>query len=255
MIDCHVHLDDPRYDGERKEIISNFAADGIDFVINSSSDVASMNAGAALAEKYEKIYATVGLHPSCADEFNDAAIERIKELAEKPKIVAMGEIGLDYHYPDTQKQLQKDVFAAQIELADGLGLPLVLHIRDAWGDALDILKAQNRFLNSGVMFHCYSASVETTKLLAQRDWYFSVGGSLTYMAKKRYAMLAEIPLGQIVTETDGPYLAPEPYRGRLNYPKYIRFVLPLLADAYGLTTEQTEAQVEYNAKKYFKKIK
>lgn len=255
MIDCHVHLDDPRYKPELNGIITNFPADNIDFVINASADYKSMNAGFELAKKYDKIYATIGLHPGCTDDYDAKTVARMEELATHPKVVAFGEIGLDYHYPDTKKQEQKDVFAAQIELAHRFKLPLVLHIREAWGDCMDILRAQSRFLEHGVMFHCYSGSVETTHLLASKGWYFSVGGSLTYMARKRFEMLQAIPAGQIVTETDGPYLAPEPYRGRLNYPKYIRFILPILADAYGLTFEQMENQIEYNAKKFFTKIK
>jgi len=256
MIDCHTHLDDKRYDGQREQIIADFDKDGVDFVINSASDYVSIADSLALAKKYEKIYATVGLHPSCIDDFNTKTAEEMIKTAREEKVVAVGEIGLDYHYPDTDKKAQKEAFAAQIELSSKCGLPIIIHTRDAWADTLDILKAQNNYLTNGVMFHCYNGSEEITRQLADKDCFFSFGGALSYTkAAKRMSMLYAVPIGQIVTETDAPYLAPEPYRGQINYPKYVKFILPIIADAYGLNVSQIENQIEYNAKKFFKKIK
>ncbi|HPG92056.1 MAG TPA: TatD family hydrolase [Clostridia bacterium] len=256
MIDCHAHLDDKRYDRQRERIIADFVTDGVDFVINSASDYVSITDSLNLAKKYQRIYATVGLHPSCIAEFNAKTAEEMINIARHEKVAAVGEIGLDYHYPNIDKKAQKDAFAAQIELADKCGLPVVIHTRDAWADTLDIMKAQNNFLTNGVMFHCYNGSEEITRMLADKDYFFSFGGALTYTkAAKRTSLLYAVPIGQIVTETDAPYLAPEPYRGQLNYPKYVKYVLPILADAYGLSVGQIENQIDYNAKKFFKKIK
>ncbi len=256
MIDTHIHLDDPRYDGEREEIIDSFALDGIDFVINNSADFLGMVKGFEIAQKHKKVYCTVGCHPHDAKTFSDAFENKMVELANNPKVVAVGEVGLDYFYELSERKVQKEVFARQIMLAHKLNLPLTLHLRDAFADALDILQAHRNYLDRGILLHCYSGSAETAKTLLNKYLsYFAFGGALTFKKNRKSEVLSAIPLDRVLTETDGPYLTPEPFRGKLNYPKYIRLVLPHIAAAYGIDFSQAEATVLENTKRFFTKIK
>lgn len=255
MIDTHIHLDDERYIGQVDDIVNSFEKDKIDFVINAAAEYAGMVTGFVLAQKYPKVYCTVGCHPHDAKTFDNRYALKMAEFSANPKVVAVGEIGLDYYYELSDKATQKDIFAYQIELADRAKLPICLHIRDAFGDCLDVLNALQVHLNSGVLFHCYSGSAEMAKQLAKKGYYFSFGGAVTFKKNRKSEVLQNIPITQIVTETDGPYLTPEPYRGKLNYPKYISYVLPVLAESYGVTVEKMEEQVLQNAKTFFPKIK
>lgn len=254
MVDTHLHLDDERFEGLYEQIIADFNKDGIDFVINNSVDYKTMLFGFDLAQAYERVYCTLGVHPHEAANYDETFITKAIELAPNKKVVAVGEIGLDYFYDFCDKKTQKDVFAAQIELADKLKLPLTLHIRDAYSDLEDILTAEKRYLNSGVLLHCYSGSAELARQYAKRGYYFSFGGAVTFKKNRKSDVLSAIPVTQVVTETDAPYLTPEPNRGKLNLPKYIAYVLPVMAQVYGVTVEQMEAQVKVNALRYFNKI-
>lgn len=254
MIDTHLHLDDEKFEGEREQIIGAFAENGIDFVINNSCDFASMTAGASLAEKYERVFATVGMHPHTAKDFDDKFVATMTQLAARPKIVAVGEIGLDYFYDLSDRKAQRDVFAAQIEIADKLGLPLTLHVRDAYGDAADILNAQKSHLNHGVLWHCYSGSAEFARQMAKRGHYFAFGGAITFKNAKKEEVLAEIPTSQVLSETDSPYMAPVPLRGTVNNPYNVRLVLQKMADTYGVDFAEMERRVYDNALRFFPKI-
>lgn len=256
MIDTHIHLDDARYDNEREEIISAFMTDGIDFVINNSAEYSGMVKGYELSQKYPKVYCTVGCHPHDAKSFDDEFERKITQFAPNEKVVAMGEIGLDYFYEFSEKSVQKEVFARQIVLAHKLGLPLTLHLRDAFADNLDILHAHRQYLDKGILLHCYSGSAEYAKvLLSKYLCYFAFGGALTFKKNRKNEVLSVIPLERVLTETDGPYLTPEPFRGKLNYPRYIRLILPHIAAAYGIDFEHAEQVVLQNAKRFFTKIK
>ncbi len=254
MIDTHLHLDDEKFESNRQEIIENLAQGGIDFVINNSCDFRSMTEGFALAEKYEKIFATVGMHPHTAKDFDAEFVETMRRLAQHPKVVAVGEIGLDYYYDLSDRSVQKDVFAQQIEIADKLGLPLTLHIRDAYGDAQDILRAQKQYLNNGVLWHCYSGSAEFARQMAKLGHYFALGGAITFKNAKKDDVINEIPITQIVTETDSPYMAPVPLRGTVNTPFNVKYVVEKLAQTYNVTFEQMEAHVFENTLRFFPRI-
>ncbi|MBR2985945.1 MAG: TatD family hydrolase [Clostridia bacterium] len=173
MIDSHLHLDDERLIGQVEQIVAEFDTRGIDFVINNSADLAGMIASYKLANTYEKVFATVGMHPHTAKDFDANFVHLMKEYAKNPKVVAVGEIGLDYYYDLSERQIQRDVFAEQIEIADQLGLPITLHIRDAYGDAMDVLNAQKKYLNNNVLWHCYSGSAEFAKQCAKLGHYFA----------------------------------------------------------------------------------
>ncbi|MCM1289954.1 MAG: TatD family hydrolase [Corallococcus sp.] len=254
MIDTHLHLDDEKFDGERETIIDGFAEHNVDFVINNSCDLVGMLAGIKLATENERVFATVGMHPHTAKDFDGGFADNMKLLANHPKVVAVGEIGLDYYYDLSERDVQRDVFAAQIEIADKLGLPIVLHVRDAYGDALDVLEAQKNRLNYGVLWHCYSGSAELARQMAKRGHYFAFGGAITFKNAKKDGVLAEIPLTQVLSETDSPYMAPEPLRGTVNTPFNMPLIVKKIAEIYGKSIEETERQIYENALRFFPKI-
>ncbi len=254
MIDSHLHLDDEKLCERAEEIVSAFSSQNILFAINNSCDYNSMLAGVALAEKYDRVYATVGMHPHTSSQFDDTFIKKMYELGTHPKVVAVGEIGLDYYYNLSPKQTQKDVFAEQLEIADKLGLPVTLHIRDAYGDALDILTAQKKYLNHGVLWHCYSGSAEFARQMAKQGHYFAFGGAITFKNANKQDVIDAVPFDKVLTETDSPYMSPVPLRGTVNEPKNVAFVLQKLAELYHKPVEEVEQQVCQNTLALFTKI-
>lgn len=255
MIDSHTHLEDSRYQSERQDIIDNLAIHGIDFVINNSSDYDSMMLGYQLATNNDRVYCTVGMHPHDAKSYDDAFARQQIELAANNKVVAVGEIGLDYYYDFSDRQTQRDVFARQIELADKLHLPIVLHVRDAYGDTADILKAQHQYLNNGVLWHCYSGSAEYAKTYVRQGHYFAFGGAITFRNANKQDVIDTIPATQVLTETDCPYMTPVPLRGKTNYPHYVKYVLDKLASMYNMPIQQLEQQILCNCKALFGRIR
>ncbi len=254
MVDTHLHLDDIAFDGVIDEMVNDFENKNIDFVINNSVDVQSMLKGIELSQKYSRVYTTIGIHPQEVNDFDDNAIALMTKYSTMDKVVAVGEVGLDYHY-DPIDVRQKDVFVAQIELADKFKLPLTLHIRDAYKDAEDIFVAEKRHLNNGVLLHCFSGSAEQANVYSKRGFYFSFGGAVTFKKNRKSEVMSAIPITQILTETDAPYMTPEPFRGKVNKPEYISYVLPVMAQVYGVDVKEMERQVKENAKRYFYKIK
>ena len=254
MIDTHLHLDDQKFDGQRDKIIYDLKANGVDFVINNSCDLNSMRASFRLAETYNEIFATVGMHPHTAKDFDDAFAKEMEFFAKHEKVVAVGEIGLDYFYDLSDRQTQRDVFAAQIEIADKLGLPLTLHVRDAYGDAADILNAQKQHLNNGVLWHCYSGSAEFARQMAKKGHYFAFGGAITFKNAKKEEVIREVPINQVLSETDAPYMAPVPLRGTVNNPFNVKFVVEKLADTYNLPFAEMEQRIYDNTLRYFPKL-
>ena len=254
MIDSHLHLDDAKLAPRIDEIYDSFEQNGIQFVINNSCDMPTMVAGVDLADKYEKIYATVGMHPHESKHFNNEFVSRMEQYAQHPKVVAMGEIGLDYYYDLSDRQTQRDVFAAQIEIADKLRLPLTLHVRDAYGDAWDILRAQKNHLNCGVLWHCYSGSAEFARQMAREGHYFAFGGAITFKNANNADVFAQIPFDRVLSETDSPYMSPEPLRGKVNTPLNIPIIVAKIASFYGKGVDETEAQIRKNTLRLFPKI-
>lgn len=254
MIDSHAHLDDPKLADIAPQLLADCKAQGIEFVINNSCDRASMDASVALAEKHDNVFATIGMHPHDSKRFDDDFIAAMQRYAPLPKVVAVGEIGLDYHYDLSDRATQRDVFACQIELADRFDLPIILHIRDAYGEAWDILRAQNKHLNHGVLWHCYSGSAELARQAAKQGHYFAFGGAVTFKNARKEDVIAQIPPNRVLSETDSPYMSPEPLRGRVNTPLNIPLVVARLAQLYGVDVAAMEAQIRQNTLKFFPKI-
>ncbi|MCM1042822.1 MAG: TatD family hydrolase [Corallococcus sp.] len=254
MIDTHAHLDDERLMPFADNIISDGRKENLKIVINNSCNLNSMQTGVNLAEKYDEVYCTVGMHPHDAKDFDDKFVELMIHYADLPKTVAVGEIGLDYYYDLSERQIQRDVFARQLEIADKLKLPVTLHIRNAYGDALDILQAQKRYLNSGVVWHCYSGSAEIARQMAKLGHYFAFGGAITFKNANKEDVIKSVPLELLLTETDSPYMTPVPMRGQTNYPCYVKYIAQKLAEVYGLHTDEIHRAVEDNCKRLFTKI-
>ncbi len=254
MIDSHLHLDDEKLRDNAEQIIKGLHEHNIEFVINNSCNLQSMIDSVELANKYHDVYATVGMHPHESSDFNDKFRALMRQLAQNDKVVAVGEIGLDYYYDLSDRQTQRDVFAEQIEIADQLHLPITLHIRDAYGDAWDILTAQKNHLNNGVLWHCYSGSAEFARQAVKFGHYFAFGGAITFKNAKKEDVLQAIPFDRILSETDSPYMAPVPLRGKVNTPYNIPLIVDKIAEVYGKSTEQTEAQIRENTLRLFKKI-
>lgn len=254
MLDSHLHLDDPKFAENYQQIIDGLSEHNIEFVINNSCDLQSMERSVELANANKQVFATVGMHPHTASFFDDTFIKKMKNLALNPKVVAVGEIGLDYFYDLSDRQIQRDVFAAQIEIADQLHLPLTLHIRDAYGDAADILEAQKHYLNNGVLWHCYSGSAEFARQMTKKGHYFAFGGAITFKNAKKEDVVAQIPIDRILSETDSPYMAPVPLRGTVNTPFNIPIIVAKLAELYNVEAEKMEYQIHENCLRLFRKI-
>ena len=255
MIDSHLHLDDAKLADNTDEIINAFAENGIEFVINNSCDMPTMLAGVELANRYGKVFATIGMHPHESKHFNHEFVSAMKQLATNPKVVAVGEIGLDYYYDLSDRQTQRDVFAEQIEIADELQLPITLHVRDAYGDAWDILRAQKKYLNNGVLWHCYSGSAEFARQAANAGHYFAFGGVITFKNAKKADVFEQIPFDRVLSETDSPYMSPEPLRGRTNTPLNVPIIVAKIAEFYGKSVNEMETQIRENTLRLFPKIK
>ncbi len=255
MIDTHLHLDDPTFDGIVDEVIDKMTLCGVKCAINNSCDRKTMHSGVALANKYPQIYATVGMHPHDSKDFDDGFVADMYTLAANPKVVAVGEIGLDYHYDLSDRKIQRDVFARQIEIADELHLPLTLHIREAYGDALDILQAQKKHLNHGVLWHCYGGSAEIARQMVRQGHYFAFGGAITFKNAHKEEVIQAVPVDRVMTETDSPYMAPVPLRGTTNTPANIPLILAKLAEVYGMPCQQLDTIIQDNVTRFFTKIK
>ena len=255
MIDTHLHLDDAKLSSRVDEIYHTFEEHGIEFVINNSCDIQTMCAGVELANRYDKIFATVGMHPHESKHFDDGFVQKMTQFADNAKVVAVGEIGLDYYYDLSDRQTQRDVFAEQLEIADELHLPVTLHVRDAYGDAWDILRAQKRHLNNGVLWHCYSGSAEFARQAVNAGHYFAFGGAITFKNAKKEDVFAQIPIDRIMSETDSPYMSPEPLRGTVNTPLNIPIIVAKIASFYGKSVDETETQIRENTLRLFPRIK
>ena len=212
LFDTHAHLDDRAFDPDRQALLESLPQKGLSLVMNPGCSLASSRDAAALAARYDYIYAAVGSHPDAADEVNDAVLEEYRKLCKlNPKIKAIGEIGIDYHYEDIPRQLQLKAFRAQMKLAQELDLPVIVHERDAHEDGMAVVK---EFPTVKGVFHCYSGSAEMARQLVELGWYIGFTGVLTFKnARKAIETALAIPLERIVLETDCPYMAPEPYRG------------------------------------------
>ncbi|MDD5603406.1 MAG: TatD family hydrolase [Eubacteriales bacterium] len=251
IYDTHAHYDDSSFDEDRYSVIEGLRAKGIGCVVNISADMLSIRESIALAEKYEFFYSSVGIHPHNAEEYNAENEALLYGFSNNEKVKAIGEIGLDYHYDHPARDIQKKVFAAQLDIAAKTGLPVIIHDREAHEDVLNIIREKAEGL-SGVVFHCYSGSVEMAKELFKMGFYISIGGALTFKnSRKLPEVVSFMPLDRIMLETDCPYLAPDPYRGKRNDSGYLYLTARKISEIKGISYEETAAATTENAIKFF----
>jgi TatD DNase family protein len=251
LFDTHVHLNADQYNEDLEEVIARAQEAGVTNMVVVGFDRPTITRAMELVEQYEFLYACVGWHPVDAIDMTDEDLLWIEELASHRKVVAIGEMGLDYHWDKSPKDIQKEVFRKQIRLAKKVQLPIVIHNREATADIVDILKEEGAEEVGGIM-HCFSGSAEVAKKCVKMNFYISLGGPVTFKnAKKPKEVAAEIPLDKLLIETDCPYLAPHPYRGKRNEPGYVKLVAEEIAEIKGLTFEEVADATTRNAKKVF----
>lgn len=251
LFDTHAHMDDNAFAIDREQLLSSLPSQGIGLLMNPGCSLASSRNAVKLAREYDYIYAAVGSHPDAADEVNEAVLEEYRTLvAQNPKVRAIGEIGLDYHYEDIPREIQKKAFRAQMALAAELHLPAIVHEREAHEDGLAIV---DEFPEVTGVFHCYSGSGEMAKELIKRGWYIGFTGVLTFKNAKKALKVAEtIPLERIVLETDCPYMSPEPFRGRRNDPGKLYRMAQSLAQLRNLPVEEIHRITLENGKRLYR---
>lgn len=252
LIDSHAHLDDNRFKRDRKEIINSLEDHGVELVINNGADLQSSIEAVKLAEEYDNIYATVGVHPHAAKEMDDSTIEMLRAFAKRDKVVAIGEIGLDFYYDNSPRDIQRKWFKRQLELAKELDLPVTIHSRDASQEVFDIIKEAQDGSLRGVM-HCYSDSLELAREYVKLGFYISLAGPVTFKnARVPKEVAKDIPLDRLLVETDSPYLTPEPNRGKRNEPAYVRYTAGQIAELRGISYEELARATNENTKRLFR---
>ena len=252
MIDSHVHLDDEAFNGDREDIIKSLGENGIELVINNSSDLPSSERSVELANKYENIYAAIGVHPHEARTYDDEVEKRLIELSGDKKVLAIGEIGLDYYYDNSPRDVQKEVFKRQIELAARLKKNIVIHSRDAAKDTFDILKEAHEKYDFTALIHCFSQSVDMMREYLKMGDYIALGGAVTFKNAKTPKEVAKaVDLDRLLLETDCPYMTPVPYRGKRNEPKLVKFTCQYIADLRQMDALELEKVTGENTKRFF----
>ncbi len=250
LFDTHAHLNDPAFDEDRDAILMGLRDKGVEFVMNVGCCLESSRDCIAMAEKYPFVYASVGSHPDSADEVNDAVLEQYRQMAQHPKVKAIGEIGADYYYETIPREIQLQAFRAQMELARELNMPVIVHERNAHDDGMRIVK---EFKDVTGVFHCYSGSAEMARQLVNMGWYIGFTGVLTFKNARKAVETAEaIPLERIVLETDCPFMAPEPFRGKRNDPGYLFRMAERLAEIRGISVEEVRRLTTENAKQLYR---
>ena len=251
LFDTHAHMDDRAFDDDRGELLSGLPEAGIGLLMNPGCSLASSRAACALAKEYDYIYAAVGSHPDAAAEVNPQVLEEYRALVrENPKVKAIGEIGLDYHYEDVPREIQKEAFRAQMALAAEMNLPVIVHERDAHADGMAIVR---EFPTVTGVFHCYSGSQEMAKELVSLGWYIGFTGVLTFKnARKALEVASSLPLDRIVLETDCPYMSPEPFRGKRNDPGKLYRMAQALAALRGLSEEDVQRLTLENGRRLYR---
>lgn len=251
LFDTHAHLDDERFDADRDEVIRQCKQDGIDLILNAGSNIETSVKAIALAGKYEFIYAAVGVHPHDASEMDEETAGVLAALAENKKVRAIGEIGLDYHYDLSPRDVQQRRFIEQIDLARQLKLPVIIHDRESHGDVMNIFK-KTCIKEVGGVLHSFSGSAEMALECIKLGLHISISGSVTFNnAKKTIEAVKEVPLDMLLIETDSPYLTPVPHRGKRNYPGYVRLVAEKIAEIKGISAEEVAQKTRSNGKRLF----
>lgn len=251
IFDTHAHYDDEKFDADRDKLLKNMWGNGVEFIVNVGASMDSTKKTIELAKKYSFIYAAIGVHPSETGNLTMKDIEWLKTKSTEPKVVAIGEIGLDYYWPKPDKDTQKKWFEKQLYLASEVNLPIVVHSRDAAKDTLEILKSWQKDKTSGVI-HCFSYTKESAREYLDMDYYFGIGGVITFKnAKKLVEAVSYIPVNRILLETDCPYLAPEPYRGKRNQSSYLDYVAQKISEIKQISKEEVLTQTMQNAKDFY----
>lgn len=249
FFDTHTHLDDDKFNDDRAEVIEHIKKSGVTYAVNVGSGVEESRASIALAETYDFIYAAVGVHPGNTEGMTEEDFNTIKALAAHEKAVAIGEIGLDYHYEGFHKENQKYWFSRQLSLAKELNMPYIIHDRDAHADTLEIIREVG--YGNGVM-HCYSGSVEMAKILLDLGLYISIAGQVTFKNAAKLKEVAEfVPVGRLLIETDSPYLTPEPFRGKRNNPANVAYTCAKIAELKGMSSAELAKITLENGKKFY----
>lgn len=251
LFDTHAHYDADAFDADRLELLASMPGRGVELILNPGCDVPSSRAAVELAERFPFVYAAVGVHPEECGGWTGGELEALRELARHPKVRAIGEIGLDYYWEENPpRELQKEVLHAQLELAEELDLPVIIHDREAHGDCLEIVRAHPKV--TGV-YHCYSGSLEDAKALVKMGWMLSFTGSITFKnARKAPEVIEWLPMDRIMVETDSPYLTPVPYRGKRNDSGYVRLVAEKIAEIKGLDPEEVARITLENGRRFFR---
>lgn len=252
LFDSHAHIDSEKFDKDREFVINRAKANNVAYIMNPGADFESSVRAVELAEKNDFIYAAVGIHPHDADILDETMLMLIKSMAKKKKVKAIGEIGLDYYYDNSPRDIQKKWFVKQLQMAKELKLPVIIHDRDANQDVFDILVKEDNF-ETGVLLHCYSGSVEFAREYVKRGAYISIAGPVTFKnARKLVEVVKEIDIKHLLIETDSPYLTPEPFRGKRNESMYVEHVAKKVAEIKEISYEEVCEITCNNAKKYFK---
>ncbi len=249
LFDSHAHYDDHRFDRDRDELLSQMRQCGVGRILNAGCDLASSRASVELAKRYDFLWAAVGSHPDDAGHVDDGTLDAYRTLAAEERVVAIGEIGLDYHYEDVPRAVQQEAFARQLALAQELGLPVIVHEREAHADAMEIVDA---YPDVRGVFHCFSGALEMARWLLHRGWYLGFTGVLTFKnARKALEVAENVPLHRILLETDCPYMAPEPYRGKRCDSTMLAQTATRLAALRGITPEEAAQTTWDNASTLF----
>ena len=252
IFDTHAHYDDEQFDADREALLSGMKAGGVGMIVDAAATVASWDKILELTEKYPFLYGSVGVHPDEVGDLNEENFARMSELADRKKIVAIGEIGLDYYWPEPDHETQKKWFLRQLDLAREIKKPVIIHSRDAAKDTVDLMTEAHAEEIGGVI-HCYSYTKETAKIFLDMGFYFGIGGVLTFKnAKKLKEAVEYIPMDRIVLETDCPYLAPEPNRGKRNSSLNIPYVIAAMAQIKGITEEEVRKAAWDNSLKLYR---
>ncbi|GAA3411789.1 TatD family hydrolase [Paenibacillus hodogayensis] len=251
LTDTHTHLNASQFDDDREEVIERARQQGVSRIINIGFNRETIPTSIELTERFDFIYSAVGWHPQDAIDMRADDLDWIEELCKKEKVVAIGEIGLDYYWDTSPKDVQHRVFREQIRLARRIGMPIAIHNREAHQDIVQLLREEKAEDVGGVM-HCYSGSWETAKLCLDMNFYISFGGPITFKnARQPKEVLTQVPLDRLLIETDAPYLTPHPHRGKRNETGYVRLVAEAAAELKGVTLEEIAAITSDNATRLF----
>ncbi len=251
LFDSHTHLDSKKFDNDREFVINRAKSNGVSLMVNPGASLESSMEAVKLSEAYDFIYAAVGIHPHDAKTMDEAMLAMIESLARKEKVVAIGEIGLDYHYNFSEPDVQRKWFVEQLHLARRLSMPVIIHDREAHEEIFKTLKAEKAF-DHGVLMHCYSSSAELAKEYVKLGAYISIAGPVTYKNNhKTISVVEQVPLERLLIETDAPYLTPEPHRGKRNEPMYVRHTCEMVAKIRGISLEEAAEATYQNGLRFF----